>query len=94
VATLATPIAKTLSKWLKSLIEDVLATKILARISDFSDEVANFESKYGKEYKAATNDFEESEENFQKYDDLMAWRFAQEGKDYWQNRLKDLGDAL
>jgi hypothetical protein len=78
----------------KCLIEDVLATQILARISNFSEEVENFEGKYGKDYKSVNKDFEESEENYQKYDDLMAWRFAQEGKEYWQNRLKELDDVL
>jgi hypothetical protein len=78
----------------KGLIEDVLATQILARISNFSDEVENFEGKYGKDFKSVNNDFETSEENFQKYDDLMAWQFASEGKDYWQNRLKELGNVL
>ncbi|MDD2734417.1 MAG: hypothetical protein PHF56_10790 [Desulfuromonadaceae bacterium] len=78
----------------KGLIEDVLATQILARISNFSQEVENFEVKYGKDYKSANNEFEESEENFRTFDDLMAWRFAQEGMEYWQNRLKELGDVL
>jgi hypothetical protein len=78
----------------KNLIEDVLATQILARISNFSEEVENFEGKYEKDYDSVNNEFEESEENFQKFDELMAWRFAREGKEYWQNRLKELGDVL
>jgi len=78
----------------KGLIEDVLATQILARISNFSEEVENFEGKYGKDFTSVNKEFEESEENYQKFDDLMAWRFAREGKQYWQNRLKELGDVL
>lgn len=78
----------------KSLIEDVLTTQILSRISNFSEEVENFEGKYKQDYKAANNAFEVSEEDFKKFDDLMAWRFALEGKEYWQNRLKELGDVL
>jgi len=78
----------------KGLIEDVLATQILARISNFSEEVESFEGKYGKDYKSANNEFEDAEENYHKFDDLMAWRFAQEGKEYWQSRLKELGDVL
>lgn len=78
----------------KGMIEDVLATQILARISNFAEEVDNFEGKYGKDFWAVNSEFEESEENFHKFDDLMAWRFAQEGKDYWENRLKELGDVL
>lgn len=78
----------------KNLVEDVLATKILARISNFSEEVENFEGKYCTDFESANNDFEESEENFLKFDDLMAWRFAKEGKEYWQSRLKELSHVL
>lgn len=78
----------------KGLIKDVLATQILARISNFSQEVENFEAKYGKDYKSANDGFEEAEEDFTKFDDLMAWRFAQEGKEYWESRLKELDDVL
>lgn len=78
----------------KGLIKDVLATQILARISDFSEEVEGFEAKYGKDYQSANTELEEADENFQKFDDLMAWRFAQEGKEYWQKRLKELDDVL
>lgn len=78
----------------KGLIKDVLATQILARISDFSEEVEGFEAKYGKDLQTVNNEFEESDENFQEFDDLMAWRFALEGKEYWQSRLKELDDVL
>jgi hypothetical protein len=78
----------------KSLITDVLAAQILARISNFSEEVENFEGKYEQDYKSVNCEFEVAEEDFQKYDDLMAWRFALEGKEYWQSRLKELGDVL
>jgi len=64
---------------IKGLIKDVLATQILARISNFSEEVENFEAKYGMDYDSANDGFEEAEENCQKFDDLMAWRFAHEG---------------
>ena len=78
----------------KGLITDVLTTQILAHISDFTEEVDGFETKYCKNLHLASKEFEESTENFQYYDDLMAWRFAEEGKVYWQNRLKELGDVL
>lgn len=79
----------------KDLIRDVLATQILARISNFSEEIENFEVKYGKDYKSVNSEFEAAEEeNYHKFDDLMAWRFAEEGKEYWQNRLKELDNVL
>lgn len=78
----------------EGLIKDVLATQILARISNFSEEVENFEVKYGKDYQSVNSEFEADEENTGKFDDLMAWRFAREGKEYWQSRLKELDDVL
>lgn len=78
----------------KGLIKDVLATQILSRISGFSEEVEGFESKYGKEYQAIHNEFAGEDENFKVFDDLMAWRFAQEGKEYWQGRLLELDHVL
>jgi hypothetical protein len=78
----------------KGLIKDVLATQILARISGFSEEVEGFEARYGKDYQTINNEFKKANENFKKFDDLMAWQFAQEGKEYWQGRLKELNDVL
>lgn len=78
----------------KDLIKDVLAIQILARISNFSEEVEKFESKYGKDYRSVNQEFETGAEDYDKFDDLMAWRFAEEGKQYWQGRLKELDDVL
>jgi septation ring formation regulator EzrA len=78
----------------KGLIKDVLATQILARISGFSEEVEGFEARYGKDYQTINNEFKKANENFKKFDYLMAWQFAQEGKEYWQGRLKELNDVL
>jgi hypothetical protein len=44
-------------------------------------------SKIGKEYEAG-------EEDFEKYDDLMEWEFAKEGKEYWQAKLKEKKEFL
>ena len=78
----------------KDLIKDVLATQILARISNFSEEAEKFESRYGKDYRSVNEEFENSAEDYDKFDDLMAWRFAEEGKQYWLNRLKELDNVL
>lgn len=67
---------------------------IHARIYGFSEEVEGSEAKYGKSYQSINNEFIKAEENFKKFDDLVAWRFAQEGKEYWRGRLKELNDVL
>lgn len=78
----------------RGLIKDVLTTQILSRISGFSEEVEGFEARYGKDCQAINAEFKKADENFKKFDDLMAWRFAQEGKEYWEGRLKELNDVL
>ncbi len=78
----------------KGLIKDALATQILTLICGFSKDVEGFETRYGKDYPSMNNEFKKTDENFKKFDDLMAWRFALDGKEYWQCRLKELTDDL
>ena len=33
-------------------------------------------------------------EDFGKYDDLMAWKFAEEGKNYWSAKIEELKRVL
>jgi len=35
-------------------------------------------------------EYENSEEDFEIYDDLMAWEFAIEGFNYWNKKLEEL----
>ncbi|HLP44613.1 MAG TPA: hypothetical protein VK469_01625, partial [Candidatus Kapabacteria bacterium] len=61
------------------IIRDSLVTEILCKVSDFSDEVKHFEEKYGKQFDEFNEEYETNEEDFEKYDDLMEWEFAQQG---------------
>jgi len=79
---------------IEDLIKDTVMTEITCRVSNFSDEVDHFEKKYGKQFQSFSTEYEQGEEDFGKYDDLMAWRFAQEGKAYWENKLKELQNVL
>lgn len=76
------------------LIRDSLVTEILCKISDFSEEVKHFEEKYGKSVSEFNKEYEEGEEDFEKYDDLMAWEFAQQGKQYWETKLEEAKSVL
>ncbi len=79
---------------MSEIIRDTLITEILCKISDFSDEVKHFEEKYGKNLSCFIKEYESEDEDFDKYDDLMAWEFAQQGKQYWENKLKEAKSVL
>ncbi len=79
---------------LNELVTDYLATEILARISDFSQEVEHFQAKYHQPLHAFKTQYERGAEDFERYDDLMAWEFAQQGKTYWEQRLERLRHVL
>lgn len=76
------------------IIRDSLVTEILCKVSDFSDEVKHFEEKYGKQFAEFNTEYETNEEDFEKYDDLMEWEFAQQGKTYWESKLKEAKSVL
>ena len=78
----------------KEVIKDSLITEILYRISKFSEEVERFKNKYGKNLMEFKKEYESGLEDFRKYDDLMAWEFAQQGKDYWNKKLEELKSVL
>ncbi len=65
-----------------------------SKVSKFKEECRLFEKKY----KMSFSDFEKKienkkEENFEKWDDYLAWKFANDAKNHWFNNLKRLKDA-
>ncbi len=76
---------------ISELIRDSLATEILCKISGFAEEVTHFEGKYGKNFSEFNEAYESGDEDFEEYDELMAWQFAQQGKDYWESKLEEAG---
>ncbi|MDA8105710.1 MAG: hypothetical protein M0Z71_10055 [Nitrospiraceae bacterium] len=78
----------------KDVLKDSLITEILHRISRFSDDVERFEKKYGKAFSEFRKEYESGSEDYEKYDDLMAWEFAVQGRDYWSKKLEELKSVL
>lgn len=78
----------------KDIIKDSLITEVLVRISKFSEEVERLEKKYSKAFAEFKKEYESGSEDYAKYDDLMAWEFAQQGKDYRRNKLEELKSVL
>ncbi len=81
-------------KGIEDLIKDTVMTEIVCKVSNFSEEVEHFEKKYSKRFYEFNREYEAGKEDFAKYDDLMIWKFAQEGKDYWEEKLKELKNVL
>jgi single-stranded DNA-specific DHH superfamily exonuclease len=79
---------------IEEIIKDYLLTEILYKISQFKEEIEFFEQKYKKSFEELKKEYENSEEDFQIYDDLMAWEFAIEGFKYWNKRLEELKSVL
>jgi len=72
------------------LIRDYMLTELLYRLSNFSSEVQHFEQKYGISYLDFEKSYKQEEEDFERYDDLMGWKFAEEGKKYWSAKVEEL----
>ena len=75
---------------------DLTILSVSARYAEFFDECQRYEKKYGIEYsefeKRISN--KENEEDFAEEDDLMAWKFAKEGAEFWLNKLGELKSVL
>lgn len=78
----------------QQVIKDPLATEILSRIASFRSEVQHFKVKYGMDLQVFKAEYEAGEEDFHRYDDLMAWEFAAAGLSYWEAKLDELKHVL
>lgn len=76
------------------IIKDYLITEILCKISDFTQEIKHFQTKYGQRFQEFEAAYHAGDEDFTRYDDLMAWEFAEQGKVYWEKRLEGVKHVL
>ena len=95
---------KTVSEILKALnyhnerdaAVDFSILSVSAKYAEFYDECQRYEKKYGIKYKEFENRIsnKENEEDFEEEDDLMAWKFAKEGAEFWVKKLEELKSVL
>lgn len=78
----------------QEIVKDTIITEVLSRISNFSDEVEHFEKKYKMNFLKFKKIYESGKEDYKKYDDLMNWQFAEEGKNYWGAKLNEVENVL
>ncbi len=81
-------------KDVRAVVKDTLFTEILYRISRYTDEVGRFKDKYGSALAKFKEECEVGTEDYEKCDDLMAWEFAEQGKEYWEKKLEELKSVL
>ena len=61
-----------------------------AKLSEFEDECMVFKRKYG-DYEQFKRKVEGGEkENFDEWDDYLAWRFAEEARKFWRQEVRGL----
>jgi len=80
----------------REAIIDITVLSASGKHAEFSEEVQRFEKKYGMAYKEFVKKIssKEDEEDFSEEDDLMAWRFAKEGAEFWRKKLEELKSVL
>ena len=70
-------------------LSEFLLLKLSAKIAQFNQECLFYEKKYNCNFQ----DFEKkinnraNEENFEEYDDYLAWKFSAESKEHYTNKL-------
>jgi hypothetical protein len=67
-----------------------------SQLAQYEDECARFERKYGMPLRELEQRLrrERRRESFAVEEDLMAWRFAQDGVEYWRPRVVSLRRAV
>jgi hypothetical protein len=67
-----------------------------SQLAQYEDECARFKRKYGTSLRAFEQRVrrQRQRESFTAEEDLMAWRFAHDGVDYWRPRVAGLRRAV
>lgn len=79
--------------------EDVALEYILlqakSKIAEYEEEVQSFRKKYNMSFDEFQQKLEttKEDENFDEEEDFMAWKFAKEAIDYWQEQIETLENA-
>ncbi|MBI4649527.1 MAG: hypothetical protein HY738_23735 [Bacteroidia bacterium] len=71
---------------------EFLLLKLSAKIAEFNQECHFFEKKYNcnfQDFGKKIND-RINEENFEEYDDYLAWKFAEESRTHYVNNLSSI----
>ena len=76
------------------LLKDNLITEILFKISDFKTQINYFRNKYSLNFSKFKKEYNNNKEDYNKWDDLMAWEFATQAYKHWNEQLNTIKDVL
>lgn len=64
----------------------------LAKIAEYKSDEEKFENKYGTCFDVFQKRLDEkvNEESFEEEDDRMAWQYARDARQYWENKVRDM----
>lgn len=73
-------------------VTDFLLLNLSEKIARFKEEADFYKTKYNMDFKSFENEINNQigSENFEKDDDLMAWKFAEESREYYQTLLNEI----
>jgi len=79
----------------KEALVDYSLISAMHKKSEFEEEC----NRFGQKYDMAFKEFEKKvigagEENLEEWDDYLAWKFAEDGREHWGKRISELKDAL
>ena len=72
----------------ESLLDEMSILLASNQLSEYKMEVDFFEKKYQRSFTEFDVLFQQQEGKLEIEDDWMAWKFAQEAKNYWQEILQ------
>ncbi len=65
------------------------------KLSEFKQDCGALQSKYRMSFAAFESRIQTQEvENFEEEEDYMAWKFAEEGANYWREKVEQLKRGL
>jgi vacuolar-type H+-ATPase subunit I/STV1 len=71
------------------LLNEIALLSAYQKLSEFEMEVEYFGRKYQESFSSFNNKMEKQQANYETENDWLAWKFAEEGKNYWASFLKE-----
>ena len=72
------------------VLDEIALLSAHQKLSEFNMETEYFKKKHDESFVSFDKKIKTSEASFELENDWMAWKFAEEGKNYWTSLLKDI----
>lgn len=74
----------------EQVLDEIALLSASQKCSEYEMEVEYFEKKYDTNFSSFDKNFQEAKATYQVENDWMTWKFAIDGKKYWQDILKEI----